>query len=185
MPTKLVYFSDVGVPKTGLSLTWEYLLKQSDGSAFIPQPSFIEIGGGWYSFDISPTEMIVGVIDGSATLTADTERYIPVYFDIYDYLYEVLLTPVYDENSDSLTFLAFLLQNGKRITADLTNCSISVYDSVHTLLFTITSSSNTNGVFVISKSSPGLTANAAYYAIATITCDGVDHVSTDSYISLE
>ena len=185
MPTKLVYFSNSGVAATGLTLTWEYLLKVADGTAFTPQPAFTEVGGGWYKFSIAPTESLVGVVDGSATLTISAERYQPVYFDIYDYLYEVLLDPVYDEDSDALTFFAFLLQNGKRITASLTNCSISVYNSAHVLQFTISAVSNTNGVFVLSKSTPGLVKNTGYYAVATITCDGVDHPSIDTYISLE
>ena len=184
MATREVFFSNTGTPETGLTLTWEYLLKVSDGAAYTPQPTFTEIGGGWYKFTISPTEKLVGVIDGGATLPV-AERYIPVYFDQYDFLYEVMVTPVFDEDSDSLTFMAFLLQNGKIVTTLLTNCSISVYNQTHTLQYTVSSVSNTNGVFIVTKSSPGLVKNQSYYAVVTITADSVDHDSIDTFISLE
>ncbi len=85
---KKVYFSNSGVPATGLTLTWNNLKKVSDGTNFA-QPGFVEIGGGWYKFTISPTEPLTGVIDGSATLTSAPERYVPVYIDQNDYLYEL------------------------------------------------------------------------------------------------
>jgi len=72
--TYLVYFADSGVPETGLTLTWEYLLTVSAGGNYTPQPAFVEIGGGWYKFVLTPTEAVVGVIDGSATL-GDADRY--------------------------------------------------------------------------------------------------------------
>ncbi len=185
MATKIVYFSNAGIAATGLTLTWEYLKLVSDGTSYGSPPAFTEIGGGWYKFDINPTEKLVGVIDGSATLTIDSERYQPVYFDLYDYLWEVLVSPVYDEDTDSLKFIVFLLQNGKVALTPLTNCDVQVYDSSHTLLFTVTSASFTNGVCVLTKSTPGLVANTMYYAKGLITYDGVIHSSLDTFISLE
>ncbi len=185
MATKIVYFSNGGVAATGLILSWVAIKKVSDGSAFTPQPAFTEIGNGWYKFDINPTEKLVGSIDGSATLTVNSERYQPVYFDVYDYLWEVLVTPVYDEDTDSLKFLVFILQNGAMVTTLLTNCDVNIYDSSHALLFTINSTSFTNGVCILTKSTPGLTANTAYYVQAAVTYDGVIHNSTDTFISLE
>lgn len=73
-----VYFSNAGVPTTGLSLTWEYLKQVSDGSDDGSPPSFTEVGGGWYKFTYSTATDLVGVIDGSETLT-NTDRYVPVY----------------------------------------------------------------------------------------------------------
>lgn len=183
MSTREVYFSNLGVPATGLILTWEYLFKVSDNSAVVG-PAFTEIGGGWYKFDIDPTERYVGVIDGSVTLPA-TERYQPVYFDIYDYLYEIYVQPSYNEDTDALTFLCWLMKNGKLVKTSMTNCEIEVYDSANTLLFTITAVTPTNGIFTLTKSAPGLTDNLSYYCVATITEDGVDHESTDTFISLE
>lgn len=185
MATKEIYFSDSGVPIEGLTPTFDNLKRVSDGVDVTP-PAITEIGGGWYKFDIDPTERLTGVIDGGASLLIDAERYQPVVFDIYDYLYEIYVQPVYDEDSDSLTFLSWILQNGKiRKDVGLTDCEIKVYDSTHTLLFTITSSSQTNGIFVLTQSSPGLIANKDYYALATLTLDGVDHESADTFISLE
>ena len=48
MATRLVFFSDEGIPATGLTPTWSSLKKVSDGSNFTPQPTFTEVGGGWY-----------------------------------------------------------------------------------------------------------------------------------------
>ena len=184
MATREVYFSDGGTPKTGLSPVFSTLKKVASGDDVTP-PVITEIGGGWYKFDINPTEKYVGVIDGTSSVTVAGERYVPVFFDVYDFLYEAIVAPVYDEDSDSLTFMAFLLKNGQRVTTLLTNCEIKVYDQSHTLLFTISSVSSTNGVFVITKSTPGLTKNENYYVTVTVTYDGVDHVSTDSFIALE
>lgn len=185
MATRQVYFSDNGTPKTGLTLTWEALKKVSDGSDFTPLPTFTEIAEGWYKFDINPTEALVGVIDGSATLGNASDRFVPVFFDQFDFLFESKATPVFDEDTDSITFMAFLLQNGKILTTLLTACEIKVFDQAHTLLFTISSGANTNGVFVITKSTPGLTKNKNFYTIIKITHDGTDHETTDSFIALE
>ena len=81
-----VYFSDVGIAKTGLAPAWEYLktaqnATDKSGSA----PSITEIGGGWYKFNITlgtapwdvTTEDLVGVIDGGSSLS-DVDRYKPV-----------------------------------------------------------------------------------------------------------
>ena len=85
-----VYFSEEGVPKTGLTLTWEYL-KDDGGTNTTNNPSFTEVGGGWYKFNIiygdnaGPWKTtgdvhkkdLVGVIDGGSAL-ADADRYKPV-----------------------------------------------------------------------------------------------------------
>lgn len=185
MATREVYFSKDGVPQTGLGLTWEYLLKVSDGSAFTPQPTFTEIGGGWYKFDINPTEKLVGVIDGSVTLTSAVERYIPVYFDVFDYLYEMFVSPVYDEDNDSLIVAAFLLKNGEVMKTLLTNCDVRVYDKTGTLLFTMNTTSFVQGMAILTKSVPGLIKNQVYYCAVEITYDGEVHTSADSFITLE
>lgn len=81
MATYTVYFADAGVAKTGLTLTWEYLKQTDGGGDEGSPPAFTEVGGGWYRFTYSPTENMVGVIDGSATLTSDADRYVPCDFD--------------------------------------------------------------------------------------------------------
>lgn len=78
-----VYFTDGGVPKTGLSPSWEYLKTATNGTNKTG-PSISEVGGGWYSFQAtygtSPwdvtAEDLVGVVDGGATLSG-ADRYKP------------------------------------------------------------------------------------------------------------
>ena len=81
-----VYFSDAGVPRTGLTPAWEYLVTADNGTDKSGDaPSITEVGGGWYKFAVTfgtapwdvMTEDLVGVIDGGASL-ADVERYRPV-----------------------------------------------------------------------------------------------------------
>ncbi len=70
-----LYFSNSGTPRTGLAPTWMVFLKVSDGSAYTPQPAITEIGGGFYKFSITPTEDVVGTIDGGNVLSAAVDRY--------------------------------------------------------------------------------------------------------------
>ena len=93
-----VYFSNEGVPSTGLSPTW--CLNSSSSSAIWSAgttatgsgteittnlPAITEVGSGWYKFDITfgvapwtaTTQDLVGVIDGTATL-AGADRYKPI-----------------------------------------------------------------------------------------------------------
>lgn len=70
-----LYFTNNGLPQTGLSPTWYFFLKVSDGTAYTPQPTITEIGGGFYKFSITPTEDVVGVMDGGTTLTSASDRY--------------------------------------------------------------------------------------------------------------
>jgi len=86
----LVYFSEEGVPKTGLTPTW-FGLKDDAGNNTSNNPSFTEIGCGFYKFNIvygdnaGPWKTtgdvhkkdLVGVIDGGSAL-ADADRYKPV-----------------------------------------------------------------------------------------------------------
>lgn len=78
-----VYFANAGVPEEGLTVTWEYLKERDSGANEGSPPSFTEVGGGWYRFSYSPSETMVGVIDGSATLD-DADRYVPCKFTTND-----------------------------------------------------------------------------------------------------
>lgn len=77
MADQLVYFenSSDGTPRTGLTPTWEALLKVSDGTAFTPQPVFTEVGAGFYKFPGVVSENVCGSIDGGSALPA-IDRYI-------------------------------------------------------------------------------------------------------------
>lgn len=83
-----IYFTDGGVPKTGLTPTWESLAtaeNSTDKSA--SAPAIVETSGGWYKYEITlgtapwdvKTEDLTGVIDGGASLV-DADRYKPVAF---------------------------------------------------------------------------------------------------------
>jgi len=127
--TFAVYITELGVPKTGLSPTWSTLTDQ-DGNAEA-QPSITEIGGGFYKFviDITYEEIWMGVVDAGLITMGNSERYVPVVLKRYDSLTsirsEVYVTPMYNEDADSLTFVAYLMQNGG-IVAVPTSVSIIV-----------------------------------------------------------
>jgi len=81
-----VYFSNAGIPETGLTVNWEYLVTAENGTDKSGSaPSITEVGGGWYKFAITfgtapwdgAGEDLVGVIDGGADLE-DVDRYKPV-----------------------------------------------------------------------------------------------------------
>lgn len=80
-----VYFSDAGVPKTGLSPTFEYLITAENGTDKSGSaPTITEVGGGLYTFDVTYgttpwdviTEDLWMVIDGGSSLV-DVDRYKP------------------------------------------------------------------------------------------------------------
>jgi hypothetical protein len=70
----VMYFSDAGAPKTGLSPMITIYKKVSDGSDVADPPAVSEIGGGFYKFTAAPAEALVVQVDGGATLV-DTDRY--------------------------------------------------------------------------------------------------------------
>jgi hypothetical protein len=184
MPNKPIYFKSYGSPATGLNPAWEYLKKLDTGSDFAPQPVFSEVGGGWYRYDIALAENLVGVIDGGSSIAA-SERYREIFLDKEQYMHEVMVIPVYDENSDVLTVITMMHKNGKLVTANLTNVSIVFYDKTGSSLFTLTSTTFASGVAVLTKSIPNLTENQVYFCVATITCDGESYTSADTLVTLE
>lgn len=186
--TRSVYVSNEGEPETGLSLTWEYLKKLSDGSDVTPQPSFTEVGGGWYKFDVDPEidDEWTGVIDAGATIANKPERYIPMLAGDSDVARNTLaiVTPVYDEDSDTIQFMVFLLRNGQIVDAP-DSVQVTVYDSTHTSQFVETGSSSTNGVFVLAKNNPGLNTGAGYYCEAEVTVGSKTFTSIETMITLD
>jgi hypothetical protein len=79
-----IYFASAGVPETGLTPSWLSMKEKADGDDIGSPPAISEIGGGWYKFDYTPAEDIVGVIDGGSSLDS-TDRYISVYLTPADY----------------------------------------------------------------------------------------------------
>lgn len=187
--TRILYVTEYGLPKEGLSPTWESLDKQ-DGSAVSPQPTFDEIGGGFYKFDvdISDGDIWVGVVDAGSDISSRTERYIPVTLrpgeTVAEATYSVYVSPVYDEDADAIEYLCFLQRDGQLVT-DSDDVELNVYDANHTLQFTLTSSSQTNGVFVVTKSSPGLTVGEGYYVVAEIVRNTVTYTSGEVFLVLQ
>jgi hypothetical protein len=70
----VMYFSEAGAPKTGLSPVLVTYKKVSDGSDAASPPAVSEIGGGFYKFAATPAEALVVGVDGGAGL-ADADRY--------------------------------------------------------------------------------------------------------------
>lgn len=74
MATYVVYFANSGTPALGLTPTWSVLVKAANNTAFTPQPAISELSGGWYKYTLSPTEALVGTIDGGISLPS-ADRY--------------------------------------------------------------------------------------------------------------
>ena len=95
MKTYKIFVAESGVPKTGLSLTWEYLYALDGTDKSASAPTITEVGGGWYKFSVTygtapfDVDELVGVIDCSATL-GDNERYIPVTLSLRDFAHDRL-----------------------------------------------------------------------------------------------
>ena len=70
----VVFFSNAGVPATGLSPTIGVYKKVSDATDVTPVPSVLEVGGGFYKFTASPAETLVVRLDSGGSL-ADADKY--------------------------------------------------------------------------------------------------------------
>jgi hypothetical protein len=70
----VVFFSNIGVPATGLTPTIGVYKKVSDGGDVTPVPTVSEIGGGFYKFSASPAETLVVRINGGGSLS-DADKY--------------------------------------------------------------------------------------------------------------
>jgi len=80
----VIYFADLGTPKTGLSPTIDIFIKVSDGSSAGTPPSITELSGGYYKFSYAPTEDICIRIDSEDSNMADRDRYIVSVVSPYD-----------------------------------------------------------------------------------------------------
>jgi hypothetical protein len=84
-----LFMTEDGVPKTGLSPTWESLYAADGTDKSAQAPAISEIGGGWYKFDVTygaaPFDVpeLVGVIDAGSALS-NYERYLPVTITLRD-----------------------------------------------------------------------------------------------------
>lgn len=184
-----IYISDNGLAKTGLTPTFQTLLNVDDGSAFTP-PTITEIGGGWYKFSVAlvPFEHIVGVVDAGSALVNNSERFIPVDARYSDFDFDrkqIFITPSFDELTDTVTFIVFTLINGKILTTELTSITVEVFNETHVSQFSLVTTSFTNGVAVLTKTTPGFTADRGFYAKATLVTTNETVISTDSFYTLQ
>lgn len=186
---RVVYCSNGGLPATGLTLTWEYLKQVTDGADVTPQPAFTEVGAGFYKFTASPDidEQWAGVIDASPSVTNPSERYVPILLGDNDIRRNTIsvVTPIYDEASDTLQFFCFLLRNGETVQSGIDSVDVTVYNSTHTSQFTLNGVSATNGVFIVSKNTPGLNSGEGYYVVAEITVGTKVFTSTETVLALD
>ena len=92
--TYKIYFSNAGLPATGLTPNWEHCWQLADPNVDVTASAnsamtVSEIGGGWYEFTASygtapfTVAELVGVIDGGDTLD-DADRYVPVLVSVRD-----------------------------------------------------------------------------------------------------
>ena len=70
----VVFFSNAGVPATGLTPTIGVYKKVSDGTDVTPAPTVSEIGGGFYKFTATPAEALVVRMNGGGSLS-DADKY--------------------------------------------------------------------------------------------------------------
>lgn len=81
----ILYFTSAGVPVEELDPDIITFKKVSDGSDVAPPPEVSEIGGGFYKYSAVVTEDLVGVVDGGAVLTSNSDRYVPIYLTSNDF----------------------------------------------------------------------------------------------------
>ncbi len=186
MITRGIYFSYENSPVAGLTPTWTTLKKLSDGTDVTPQPTITEIGGGFYKFDaLVPTgEQWCGVIDGGiANLDGRNLPWVMGCNDNPLAETEIVITPVYDEVSGTMQFMVFAIVAGQ-ISQLSEEVTLNFYDTTHTELFELNSTSPVGGVFVLSKANPVLNAMEGYYCKATLTIEGVDFASAETVVAL-
>jgi len=77
-----LYFSNAGVPASGLTPTFDSFT-DLNGSTVAGIPTISGIYSGWYKFSYAPSESAVGVIDGGSSLD-DADRYLPFEVTVQD-----------------------------------------------------------------------------------------------------
>jgi hypothetical protein len=70
----VVFFSNAGVPASGLTPSIGVYKRVSDGTDVTPAPTVSEIGGGFYKFTATPAEPLVVRLNGGGSLS-DADKY--------------------------------------------------------------------------------------------------------------
>ena len=185
---RIIYGSDDGVPKTGLTPAFVYL---HDGTSAIAFPTITERGYGFYVYTLSvPVDKVyTGIVDLGATITMDSERYIPVALKHGDTLfnknYNPNITTVYISSSDTLVIVSALSLDGV-LKTDATEVEIEIYNSLDELQFTVSSVlPSAQGTFKMTKVTPGLVAGDVYHAKATFLVGTEEIEILETFITLE
>jgi hypothetical protein len=83
----------------------------------------------------------------------------------------------YDQINDRLEGLIWVEQ-GNLISSASTSCTVKWYDKDGTLLFTLVDAApDSQGIFKVEKTTPGLAGDRVYYAIADVVVTGLGTVS--------
>lgn len=186
--SRLVYFSNAGVPATGLLPTFTQYINV-DTLVGATAPAITEIGGGWYKYPDTITDFdhIVGIIDGTATL-ADADRYKSVELNQGDLNcgITVEVSQVYNEETDTLTLLVNAEQEGQLLQSGMTQMDIDIYDTTNTIIMTGSDSTLENGVGTFTLSVPTIEKNQIYYILAQVTLNnGAIATGMTSYMVIE
>jgi hypothetical protein len=180
----VIFITDDGVPKTGLTPTFIYL---HDGTYNVTPPTITEKGGGFYLYSLEVLgggKLYTGVIDAGNVLESNYDRYIPIVCkfgeSIINKNYSVKVAPAYSNATDTATFLTFLTMDGVTVT-NLTSAEIKVYGSNNVLKFTLTANAvSENGTFVFTKVNPAFTEGGLYYVVASIIYSGETIISNET-----
>jgi len=185
-----VYIRNRGLPAVGLTPTFQTLVDIQTGDPVVSQPTIEEIGNGWYRIisEIDYPDHHLGVIDAGDSINDNGERFIPVNFRFSDFDLdnkEVYVVPVFDDPSNSVQFITYLLVNGRIQQDHMVSATIAVKDANHNLIFTMTTATFTNGIAVTVQNNPGFVANRSYYMEATIVTENETLRSMDTFITLQ
>ncbi len=123
------YFSNAGVPATGLAPTWSSLKLVSDNSDLDPQPAISEMGGGWYGFTYAGADDLAGTIDGGATLQ-DFDRYKDISIDAVRAADIISETALILAESESHPTLAEMLAGGLALEDNMETHVVNAINSV-------------------------------------------------------
>lgn len=191
MRYKTIYIEDSTGPLGSLSPTWRYLKNVKTNTDYSPAPSISGVGGtGWYKFQFSlqPFDHLIGIIDAGVSVPM-AYRYKEIELKWEDFLKDenptINIGQVYDEDTDSLTFCTSLHICGYLLD-NVVSCQIYVYDDNHVEKINIQSATQSNGVFLMTMSSPDLVKNKLYYTRTKIvTLNGETYWSSSSFFALE
>lgn len=115
----VLYFADLGTPKTGLSPTIDIFIKVSDGASAGGAPAISELSGGFYKFTYVPTEDVAIRVDSNDATMADRDRYIVLVASPHDTGLEDIKGTGFVKDTDSLVDIRPVVDAIKAVTDNL------------------------------------------------------------------